>query len=174
MKPLRNIIFCQSMTECDAIYLYMRHELGDLAYAGPGYHHGDARVLRYHSRTPAEVVDFIHEQFVPDLLSCEAFTLIVTPIGVHGLDFRNVSRAIHVGAPSSIEELWQAIGRAGRPVDGASLPVFAPVYSNKSDFNRRTVDGAIQRLMTLEFASTENPNGCFQKEAFSALGEDIP
>jgi superfamily II DNA helicase RecQ len=174
--PPRTILFCNSMLEADTIFAHVRHaikeRLGENAYKAPGAHYGDGRILRYHARTPAEVVKYIHSRFVADAEDCPARILVTTAIGVHGVDFVNVTRALLIGAPGTVAEMYQAIGRAGRPAGGGERrPVFAAVYTNGSDFTeRRTYDADMKRLMRLEVDRT----ACIQKEALKAISEDIP
>lgn len=67
---------------------------------------------------------------MPDDRLCTAAVMICTLIGAQGIDTKNVHRAIHIGAPGSIEEWRQADGRTCRP-DGTA---FGVVYTNGDDF----------------------------------------
>ena len=164
------------MLECNSLYNHVRNALGDSAYTAAGFHFGDCRVLRYHSRTPADVVDYIYNKFVPADPACPADIIIVTAIGVHGVNFKNITRAIHYGAPSTIEQLYQAIGRAGRAPKGQRCPVYSVVYTNGSDFTTTggdtgTPTSDMERLMTT--FKVEKDRVCLQQAAFKVLGEEI-
>ena len=150
------------MLECDLVFDHIRRQLGEAAYGTGGTDFTHCRVQRYHSRSPQPVVEHIHRDFVPDIEGSQASVLVMTAVGVHGVNFVNV-------ASGSIAEMYQTIGRAGRGKDGLRQPVFACVFTNGSYFTaRHTYDTKMKFLMR----PLADRKVCVQKEAFAALDED--
>jgi len=88
-----------------------------------------ALLSRWHSCTHEDVQQQLRQTFVMGVGDCKA--LIATTIASHGVDFKNLRRIFFFGFPSTIEEFWQIIGRAGRGSDG---PVLVSVLWSTSDF----------------------------------------
>jgi hypothetical protein len=124
------LCFTPSIRLCDKYYAILRQELIECGAKETIFTQTKSALLsRWHSCTDKDVQQKLRQTFVMGVGDCKA--LIATTIASHGVDFKNLRRVIFLGFPSTIEEFWQIIGRAGRGSDG---PVLVSVLWSESDF----------------------------------------
>lgn len=113
-------------------FLYLSNKLGNKQYYPPGSKCIAANRLftQYHAQYPEQE----RNRIVDGLLSGASVlrVLFVTVAFGIGIDLHNIRRIIHIGVPSSMEEYFQEVGRAGR--DGQ--PATTTMYFNSYDISK--------------------------------------
>ena len=124
VKAPRVIVYCRDLNTCADLYAHFNFELGELSYHPLGAPElSDNRLFgMFHSRTSEHNKDVILKSL------CETdgkirivFATIALGMGVHLID---VNTIVHYGAPSSIDDYFQASGRGGRSGCSARSIVF--------------------------------------------------
>ena len=117
---------------CNKIYDYMKNRLGKDVHTVPGSLDFRKRVIsRIHSCTDETIKAHIMNNFVR-MEGGVSKALVGTSLVEHGLNFVDVVRVIHAGAPGTIESYLQGVGRGGR----RGQHVFAVLYYNGTDFTK--------------------------------------
>ena len=124
IKAPRVIVYFRDLNTCADLYAYFNFELGELSYHPLGaLERSDNHLFgMLHSRTSE------HNKYVILKSLCETdgkssnnICHNCTGIGVHLID---VNTNVHYGAPSSIDDYFQASGRGGRSGCSARSIVF--------------------------------------------------
>ncbi|KAL1520774.1 hypothetical protein AB1Y20_022339 [Prymnesium parvum] len=159
-KPRSTIIYAPTKGEVERIHTYLKQQGINV-----GFYHGgcgtDERE-RYH-------LAFLSDS-VPVMVATVAFGM--------GIDKPDIRQIIHYGAPKTVEEYYQQIGRAGR--DGASAK--CTMFANDADFAKYSSDFYVGNLSVKAkqsvLASTEklrgyakDTTGCRWALLLSLLGE---
>ena len=114
----RLVIFTRSVLGALQIFHYIRERAGAHFFDREGGRDKrdfrSWRVLKVFSDSPAEVLEYVQQQFVNDEPGCACRILIITPLGETGLDYRNMPVVLHVGPPDTVEQWEQRNGRVGR------------------------------------------------------------
>lgn len=113
----------------------------------------DDLVMSHQDRTS------VHEQFMTGELPIVVATIA---FGM-GIDKPDIRRVVHWGAPKTVEEYYQQIGRAGR--DGA--PAECTMYFSQADFSNYNSDFYLGRL-----SDTAKTNVLKSIDALRAYAED--
>ena len=118
---------------CSDLYVYFLSKLGKDSYYPLGAPEvSDHRLFgMFHANTPVHNKDVIlRSMLVEDGVVRIVFATVALGMGVN---FVGLHRTIHYGAPSSIEDLFQESGRAGR----SGEPAKSTVYWQPSDAKRK-------------------------------------
>ena len=124
VRTPRVIVYCQSFTDCSALYGHFLYELGTSSYYPSGASQlSDNRLFgMFHSQTPQYNKDVILKSLAEsDGVVRVVFATIALGMGI---DLRGVNTIIHYGAPRSIDDYFQESGRGGRSGDAASSTVY--------------------------------------------------
>jgi ATP-dependent DNA helicase RecQ/Werner syndrome ATP-dependent helicase len=117
------IVYIPTTAKVDEVAGLLRRRLGSKL---------GVRVAAYHGKMSLGDREEAHEQF----LSGEAQIVVATVAFGMGIDKPDIRRIIHYGAPKTVEEYYQQIGRAGR--DG--LPASCEMIFASQDFARYSSD----------------------------------
>jgi superfamily II DNA helicase RecQ len=156
----RVIVYCNSLMMCADLFSHFNYEMGRSQYYPPGTAElSDNRLFgMFHARTPQHSKDVI----IKSLLDPQGKMRVVfasVAMGM-GIDLQGVNTIIHYGAPSSIEDYFQASGRGGRSGDSAQsivywTPVDCPMRKEPSTLHHKEVND-IRRYL-------ENTSVCRRK-----------
>ena len=128
----KTLIESSTALSCNKVYDYVSKMLGDDVQTIPGSLDYKERVLsRIHRCTDEKIKAHILDHFVRTEGGVSK-ALVGTSLVEHGLDFVDVVRVIHAGAPGTIESYLQGVGRGGR----RGQHVFAVLYYNGNDFSK--------------------------------------
>ena len=113
---------------CADLFAHFTYEMGSLQYYPSGAELSDNRLFgMFHASTPQHSKEVILQSLMdPEGVVRVVFASIAMGMGI---DLREVNTIVHYGAPSSIEDYFQASGRGGR--SGASA--HSIVYWRPSD-----------------------------------------
>lgn len=121
----RVLIYCRSLNTCSDLYAFFHHELGDCSYWPDGAQHlSDYRIFgMYHSNTPQHNKDVIIQSLSsPNGIVRVVFATVALGMGVN---FKDINRVIHYGAPQSLVDYFQESGRScGRSGEAAKSVVY--------------------------------------------------
>ena len=104
---------------CAELFSLFSYELGNHQYYPPGAPElSDNRLFgMFHASSPQHSKDVIVQSLLnPDGVVRIVFASVAMGMGI---DLQGVNTIIHYGAPSSIEDYFQASGRGGRSGDSA-------------------------------------------------------
>ena len=129
----RVIVYCRTLTMCADMFDLFSFEMGSEQYHPVGAPEvSDNRLFgMFHAKTPQSSKEVI----IRSLLDPQGVVRIVfasLAIGM-GVDLRGVNTIVHYGAPSSMEDYFQASGRGGRSGESAH----SIVYWKPSDCAKR-------------------------------------
>lgn len=129
----RVVVYCRTLTMIGDLFAHFSYEMGTSQYYPPGAPKlSDNRLFgMFHAKTPQHSKDIILQSLTdPKGIVRVVFASVAMGMGI---DLKGVDTIIHYGAPSSIEDYFQASGRGGR--SGASARSI--VYWKPSDCPRR-------------------------------------
>ena len=129
----RVIVYCRTLMMCADLFAHFSYEMGSDQYYPPGSSElCDNRLFgMYHASTPQHSKDVIMKSLMDP---CGVVRIVFASVAMGmGVDLHGVNTIIHYGAPSSIEDYYQASGRAGRSGDAAH----SVVYWTPTDCPRR-------------------------------------
>ena len=145
---------------CADLFAHFTYEMGSLQYYPPGAPElSDNRLFgMFHASTPQHSKEVILQSLMdPEGVVRVVFASIAMGMGI---DLREVNTIVHYGAPSSIEDYFQASGRGGR--SGASA--HSIVYWRPSDCPRRKDPSTLHHHEVNEMRSyLENSSVCRRK-----------
>ena len=147
------IIYCPTKQAVDDI---SRHLSQQFAAAG-----SNVRAQPYHAGLDAASRTDAHTNF---LVGRTQVVVATVAFGM-GIDKPDTRRVVHWGAPKTVEEYYQQIGRAGR--DG--LPATALMFADDSDFSRYKSSFYLGNLTAAARAATERSIDALR--AFAMDGE---
>lgn len=138
LKMPRVIVYCRSLNLCCSLYFFFLSNLGPESYHPLGsVEVSDNRLFgMFHAQTPQHNKDVILSSMQKeDGVVRMVFATVALDMGVNFVD---LNRVIHYGAPSSIEDYFHECGRAGRSGDQAKSTIYwkasdAPLKKNTSD-----------------------------------------
>ena len=138
-------MYCNTLMMLAHLFETFSFELGSTQYYPPGAPEvSDNRLfVMYHANTP----EHSKEVIIQSLLDADGVVRVVfasVAMGM-GIDLRGVNTIIHYGAPSSMEDYFQASGRGGRSGDSAHSIVYwkpadCPLRKKPSDLHHREVN----------------------------------
>lgn len=131
----RVIVYCRTLTTCADLFDFFSYEMGRDQYYPPGASEvSDNRLFgMFHAKTPQSSKDVIGRSLMdPHGVVRIVFATLAMGMGV---DLRGVNTIIHYGAPSSMEDYFQASGRGGRSGESAR----SIIYWKPSDCPNRKV-----------------------------------
>lgn len=141
----RVIVYCKTLLYCADLFSHFSYEMGSSQYYPPGAPElSDNRLFgMFHASSPQHSKDVI----VKSLLDPHGKVRLVfasVAMGM-GIDLRGVNTVLHYGAPSNIEDYFQASGRAGRRGDSAQsivywTPADCPMRKEPSTAHHREVN----------------------------------
>ena len=110
----KTIVYVRSYADCIAIYQILKSKMGSNFTEPVGYPNLTAyRLVEMYTRVlPAEKKDQVLQTF--SLADGKLRLVIATTAFGMGVDCQDISRVMHYGAPSTLEEYIQETGRAGR------------------------------------------------------------
>ena len=129
----RVIVYCQTLMMCTDLFAHFSYEMGSDQYYPPGSPElSDNRLFgMFHASTPQHSKDVIVNSLMDP---CGVVRIVFASVAMGmGVDLQGVNTIIHYGAPSSIEDYFQASGRAGRSGDSFR----SIVYWTPTDCPRR-------------------------------------
>jgi ATP-dependent DNA helicase RecQ/Werner syndrome ATP-dependent helicase len=144
------IVYCVSRRTVEEVGGYLANALGK---AG-------VRVEQYHAGFSPQQRKETHYSF----LSGRTQVVVATVAFGMGIDKPDIRRVVHIGAPKTVEEYYQQIGRAGR--DG--LPARCEMICSESDFTRYKDDFYLGNLTPDKRKATEASIDALRK--FAAEG----
>ena len=126
---LRVVVYCRTLMICADLFSCFSYEMGKSQYYPPSAPERSEHRLfgMFHASTPQHSKDVIMES----LQDCHGIVRVVfasVAMGM-GIDLHGVDTIIHYGAPSSIEDYFQASGRRGQTGDSA----YSIVYRTPKD-----------------------------------------
>ena len=141
----RVVVYCKTLMMCADLFSYFSYEMGDAQYYPPGSPQlSDHRLFgMFHASTPVHSKEVITKSLVNPLgVVRVVFASVAMGMGV---DLQGVNTIIHYGAPSSIEDYFQASGRGGRSGESAQsliywTPTDCPWTKNPSTLHQREVN----------------------------------
>jgi superfamily II DNA helicase RecQ len=122
------IVYCPTRNDVDQMATFFQQNI-----ANP-----NIRCVAYHAGLSAQQRTDAHTAF----LTGQATIVVATVAFGMGIDKEDVRRVVHYGAPKTIEEYYQQIGRAGR--DGAMAECI--LYTSPADFDRYQSDFYLGKL----------------------------
>ena len=120
----RVVVYCRTLIMCADLFDHFTYELGSSQYYPPGAPElSQNRIFgMFHASTPQHSKDIIIKSLLdPHGLVRVVFASVAMGMGI---DLRGVNIIVHYGAPSSIEDYFQASGRGGRSGDSARSIVY--------------------------------------------------
>ena len=110
----KTIVYVRSYADCIAIYQILKSKMGSNFTEPVGYPNLTAyKLVEMYTRVlPAEKKDQVLQTF--SLADGKLRLVIATTAFGMGVDCQDISRVMHYGAPSTLEEYIQEMGRAGR------------------------------------------------------------
>lgn len=115
------IVFVRSCNDIETMVTYLRRTIKEIF--GPDF---DSSIIQGLHANMSEKQDILHRVasrkirvLVPTLASCAA-----------GLDFPDIRLIFILTIPDSIEQLWQALGRAGRDGNKAKIVLYSSLDDN--------------------------------------------
>lgn len=141
----RVIVYCRTLMMCADLFDHFSYELGSSQYYPPGAPEiTDNRLFgMFHARTPQHSKDVIISSLQdPNGVVRVVFASVTMGMGI---DLQGVNSIYHYGAPSSIDDYFQASGRGGRSGDSAESIVFwtprdCPMTKEPSTTHHREVN----------------------------------
>lgn len=129
----RVIVYCNTLQLCADLFDLFSFEMGSEQYYPPGAPEiSDNRLFgMFHAKTPLSS-KAVNTQSLSDPHGVVRIVFASLAMGM-GVDLRGVNTIIHYGAPSSLEDYFQASGRGGRSGESAS----SIVYWTPSDCPKR-------------------------------------
>ena len=120
----RVIVYCRSLNMCATLYAHFLHCLGDRSYyPRDATQISDNRLFgMFHSNTP----DHNKLVILKSLVKSDGVVRVVfatMALGM-GVDFVGLNTIIHYGAPRSLDDYFQELGRAGRSGASATSTVY--------------------------------------------------
>jgi RecQ family ATP-dependent DNA helicase len=122
------IVYCPTRNDVDQLATYFQQSISN----------PNIRCVAYHAGMSAQQRTEAHTAF----LTGQATLVCATVAFGMGIDKEDVRRVVHYGAPKTIEEYYQQIGRAGR--DGAMAECI--LYTSTADFDRYQSDFYLGKL----------------------------
>ena len=129
IRAERVLVYCRSLDMCSYLYAHFLYALGEKScYLSGAEHLSDNQLFgMYHSCTDEHNKQVIVHSFSqPDGVVHVVFATMALGMGV---DFRNVYRVVHYGAPRSLDDYLQESGRVGR--DGQQAFSNQGIYCNR-------------------------------------------
>lgn len=120
----RVIVYCRKLLTIADLFSIFSYKLGSSQYYPPGAPElSDNRMFgMFHASTPQHSKDVITTSLQdPHGVVRVVFASVAMGMGV---DLQGVNSIIHYGAPSSIEDYFQASGRGGRSGDSAHSTIY--------------------------------------------------
>jgi hypothetical protein len=108
----RVLMLANSIHKCNGVFENIRRDLSLQAAAyskADSIKHTDARIARWHSCTVEEVRHHIRNTFVAG--HGEIVCTVATAVAEHGIDFEHLDIVVSIGAPPTLEQYFQGIGR---------------------------------------------------------------
>ena len=128
------IVYCPTVAQCQQVHAHLSQRCAGVA------------VELYHgSLTPPE-----RESAHLNFLSGKSPTIVATVAFGMGIDKPDIRSVVHYGAPKTVEDYYQQIGRAGRDGNAAECTLIA----NDADFTRYQADFYIGKLPEQAKAAT--------------------
>eukprot|EP01043_Picozoa_sp_COSAG02_P007686 COSAG02_NODE_234_length_27784_cov_12.556872_17_plen_997_part_00 len=144
------IVYCVARRTVEEVGGYLANALGKTG----------VRVEQYHAGFSPQQRKDTHYSF----LSGRTQVVVATVAFGMGIDKPDIRRVVHIGAPKTVEEYYQQIGRAGR--DG--LPARCEMICSESDFTRYKDDFYLGNLTPEKRKATEASIDALRK--FAAEG----
>lgn len=114
LKTPKTIIFCQTLRDCAEIFALIKTKLGVYITEPPGL--PNILELRLITLFTAASTKDMHESILQEFRKAESVLRVVVASSVFGMgvDIPDITRVINWGVPSTLEDLVQQTGRAGR------------------------------------------------------------
>ena len=125
---LRVVVYCRTLMICADLFSRFNYEMGKSQYYPPSAPELSENCLfgMFHASTPQHSKDVI--VIMEDCHGTVRVVFASVAMGI-GIDLHGVDTIIHYGAPSSIEDYFQASGRRGQSGDSA----YSIVYRTPKD-----------------------------------------
>ena len=141
----RVVVYCKTLMMCAELFSHFSYEMGDRQYYPPGaLHLSDNRLFgMFHASTPQHSKEVITQSLLDP---CGVVRIVFASVAMGmGVDLQGVNTIIHYGAPSSIEDYFQASGRGGRKGESACSRIYwtrtdCPMWKNPTTTHQREVN----------------------------------
>ena len=122
-KATKTVIFCRSLKDCEKMCAILKKLLGKNITEPPGLPDNFLQFWLIDVFTAASDNDMREEIITEFCKSDTKLRLIIasTAFGL-GIDCKDIARVINYGTPTTLEELVQEMGRAGRNGNHHSVP----------------------------------------------------
>ena len=126
---LRIVVYCKTLMICADLFSRFSYEMGKSQYYPPGAPELSENHLfgMFHASTPQHS-KYVSMGSLPDCHSTFRVVFASVAMGM-GIGLHGVDTIIHYGAPSSIEDYFQASGRGAQSGDSA----YSIVYRTPND-----------------------------------------
>ena len=149
----KTLVFCTSMSDAGKLYKWAMVRLGPSAFDGGEKTISHRLVDMYHAKVSEASERRVNTFAEPQSTIRLIFTTIKMGMGV---DIQDIERVVIYGAPSSMVDLWQQVGRCAR---GAGMKGMGTIY-----LTGRTLQWADRDVKRL--AAT---TGCYRKAMLEAF-----
>lgn len=163
LYPL-TIIF-MPLKYCGYAYRLFQHILGDLSYCPINVSKEPENCLfgQYHAPQTGQMKHQLLKQLTGETFQTTRVIFATIALGI-GVNMKNVSQIIHIGAPRTLEAYFQEVGRAGR--DGQ--PAKASLYYNSHDISINK-PGMTDEMRTF----CRNESSCLRRALLEYMGSPV-